>query len=89
MTPIQKDKLIQEEHDAKQMSWGGDRKSSGQIGHLKSDEPEIVRNGKPGKENTTRPTIAKEHGISEKEVRTAVEVGRGIERSREELTSRL
>lgn len=81
MTELQRIKLIQEEHDARQKSWGGDRKSSGQIGHLKSDEPEIVRNGKPGKENTTRPTIAKEHGISEKEVRTAVEVGRGIDRA--------
>lgn len=83
-------KLIQEEHDARQHTVGasdgfrGNQYSkvvSGQIGQLALDEPEIVRNGKPGKENTTRPTIAKEHGISEKAVRTAVEVGRGIDRA--------
>ena len=87
MTELQRMKLIQEEHDARQKSVGAPignknaQKQFGQIGQIKSDEPELVRNGKPGKENTTRPTIAKEHGISEKAVRTAVEVGRGIDKA--------
>ena len=86
MTELQKIKLIQEEHDARQKTIGGQlgnqnaKKQIGQNGQVVSDEPELVRNGKPGKENITRPTIAKEHGISEKAVRTAVEVGSGIDR---------
>lgn len=81
MTEMQRMKLIQEEHDARQKSWGGARKSSGEIRHLKNDVPETVRHGAPSKELKTRPTIAKEHGITESEVKTAVEVGRGIDRA--------
>ena len=86
MNKAQRDKLIQEEHDARQKSWGGSRGNqytvpSGKNNHLPNDDPEIVRNGKPGKQNTTRPTIAKEHGITEGAVRTAVEVGRGIDKA--------
>lgn len=89
MTELQRIKLIQEEYEARQKTSGGQignknaEKQVGQKGQVVSDEPEIIRNGKPGKENTTRPTIAKEHGISEKAVRTAVEVGRGIDRAAE------
>ena len=59
MTELQRMKLIQEEHDARQHTVGasdgfrGNQYSkvvSGQIGQLALDEPEIVRNGKPGKE---------------------------------------
>lgn len=87
MNEFQRMKLIQEEHDARQKTSGGQlgnqnaKKRVGEIHQLDSDEPEVVRNGKPGKENTTRPTIAKEHGITEGEVRTAVEVGRGIDKA--------
>lgn len=77
MTPIQKDKLIQEEHDARQMSQGGtganqytvSNEQTGQKGHSAT--------------NKTRSEVAKEHNISEKAVRTAVEVGRGIDRAEE------
>lgn len=81
MTEIQRMKLIQEEHDARQKSWGGDRKSSGEILHLKPEEPEPVKHGSSGKELKTRPTIAKEHGITEGAVKAAVEVGRGIDKA--------
>lgn len=81
MTEIQRMKLIQEEHDARQKSWGGDRKSSGEILHLKSEEPETVKRGFPGKELKTRPTIAREHGITEGAVKAAVEVGRAIDKA--------
>jgi hypothetical protein len=69
-------KLIQEEHDARKMSWGGDRKSSGEILHLKNDDT---------KANKIRPEIAREHGIIERLVKTAVEVGRGIDKAAEVL----
>lgn len=72
MTPMQKEKLIQEEHDARQKSWGGDRKSSGEIHHLINENP---------KANKIRKEIAKEHNITENAVRTAVEIGRGIDRA--------
>lgn len=72
MTPMQKVKLIQEEHDARQKSWGGDRKSSGEIHHLTSENP---------KANKIRKEIAKEHSIAENAVRVAVEIGRGIDRA--------
>lgn len=78
MNEIQRAKLIQEEHDAKQKSHGGDRRSeefsSGENIHLKKTE---VKNGK------TRSIIAREHGITPGEVKTAVEVGRGIDRAAE------
>lgn len=74
MTELQRMKLIQEEHDARKMSWGGDRKSSGEILHLKNDDT---------KANKIRPEIAREHGITEGLVKTAVEVGRGIDKAAE------
>lgn len=87
MTELQRMKLIQEEHDARQKSVGGQvgnknaQKQSGEILHFVSDEPETVKNGSAGKELKTRPTIAKEHGITEGQVKAAVEVGRGIDRA--------
>ena len=89
MTELQRMKLIQEEHDARQKTVGGQagnenaKKQSDEIHHFVSDEPQTIRNGSPGKELKTRPTIAKEHGISESAVQTAVEVGRGIDRAAE------
>ena len=66
--------MIQEEHDARKKSWGGDRKSSGEINHLKSESSKAAK---------IRPEIAREHNISEASVKTAVEVGRGIDRAEE------
>lgn len=87
MTKIQRMKLIQEEHDARQKSYGGDRRSetfsSGENLHLKADEPEPVRHGSESNRLKTRLTIAKEHGITEGAVKTAVEVGRGIDKAEE------
>ena len=81
-------KLVQEEHDARQKSWGGDRGNqytvaSGENHHLPNSEPQAVRKGVEGKELKTRPTIAKEHGFTESYVKTAVEVGRGIDKGEE------
>lgn len=87
MTELQRFKLIQEEHDARQKTIGAQdgnknaQKQSGEIHHFVSGEPEVVKRGSEGKELKTRPTIAKEHGITENEVKTAVEVGRGIDRA--------
>ena len=72
MTPIQKDKLIQEEHDAEQKSIA--RNESGQFAKPKGQIGPTVDHG-------TRKKIATEHNITEKAVRTAVEVGRGIDRA--------
>lgn len=88
MNEMQKMKLIQEEYEARKKSWGGDRGNqytvaSEEIVHLANDEPETIFKGSPGKEQKLRPTIAKEHGISEGIVQTAVEVGRGIDRAAE------
>ena len=89
MTEIQRMKLIQEEYEARQKSQGaqvGNRnaqKQSGEIHHFESDSIERVKQGRPDNELKTRPTIAKEHGITENEVRTAIEVGRGIDKAEE------
>lgn len=81
MTPMQKEKLIQEEHDARQHSVGASdgfrgnqytKVVSGEIHHLASENP---------KANKIRKEIAEEHNITENAVRTAVEVGRGIDRA--------
>ena len=65
------DKLLQEEHDAVQKSYGGDRRSdefsSGENLHLKK----------------TRAMIADEHGIAEGTVKAAVEFGRGLDAAEE------
>lgn len=65
------DKLLQEEHDAVQKSYGGDRRSdefsSGENLHLKK----------------TRAMIADEHGITEGTVKAAVEFGRGLDAAEE------
>lgn len=77
---MQKEKLIQEEHDARQHSVGAPignqnaKKQSGEIHHFDSENP---------KANKIRKEIAKEHNITENAVRTAVEVGRGIDRAAE------
>lgn len=74
MTPIQKDKLIQEEYEAKQHSEA-----------FKGNQYTQTGDGLKGQQqkNPTRQEIATEHNISEKAVRTAVEVGRGIDRAAE------
>jgi len=86
MTEMQRMKLIQEEHDARQHSekFKGNqyvKVGGGENLHHQNDAPETVHQGSLGKELKTRPTIAKEHGITEGEVKTAVEVGRGIDRA--------
>lgn len=79
MTGLQRAKLIQEEHDARMKSHGGNRgtqrdgngkfAASGEIPHLRD-------NG-----NKIRAEIAKEHNITQNNVRNAVEVGRGIDKA--------
>lgn len=77
MTKEQRKKLIQEEYDAKQKTHGGDRRSfnfsSGENLQLKKDTHRMQ----------TRPEIAQEHGITEGEVKSAVEFGRGLDRASE------
>lgn len=84
MTEMQRMKLIQEEYDAVRKSVGaaiGNKNAQKQFDEI--HQIELCRNGKHGKENITRPTIAKEHGISEAYVQTSVEIGRGIDRAEE------
>lgn len=76
MTELQRMKLIQEENDAKQKSHGGDRRSE----EFSTDEIHQLNQAK-GKSTGLRAVIAKEHGISESAVQTAVEVGRGIDKA--------
>lgn len=73
MTELQRMKLIQEEYEARKHSWGGDRKSSGEILHLNQDD----------KTPKLRKEIAEEHRATEGQVKAAVEVGRGIDRAAE------
>ena len=68
-------KLIQEEHDAKMKGRGGDHKSE----DFKNQSGEIPHFEK----NMTRTEVAKEHHISQDAVRSAVEVGRGLDRAGE------
>lgn len=82
-------KLVHEEYEARQKSVGapaGNQNAKKQFGEnrqIDSAEPEAARSGAPGKELTTRPLIAKEHGFTESYVKTAVEVGRGIDKGEE------
>lgn len=89
MSELQRMKLIQEEYEARRRTIGAEdgfrgnqhtKVVSGENRHL-ADTPEIVRTGTPGKIHKTRPTIAKEHNITESEVKVAVNVGRGIDRA--------
>lgn len=83
MTELQRMKLLQEEHDARQKSWGGTGanqftvKQSGKTLHSASVTDAELYN------NKTRATIAMEHNITAGAVKTAVEVGRGIDRAAE------
>lgn len=85
MTEMQRMKLIQEEHDARQKSHGGDRKSaefsSGENRHLIAGGNTAAFAHCETKNMKTRAEVAKEHGISPDKVRSAVEVGRGIDRA--------
>ncbi len=93
MTEIQKMKLIQEEYEARQKSVGaqkGNTNAKKQIGEipqvvftdlLTGEEKPLPPAKNPGKEPTTRNILAEEHKISSDDVRTAVEVGRGIDRA--------
>jgi len=95
MTEIQKEKLLQEEYDARQKSTGGQignknaKKRDGEIPQVvftnlvTGDENPLPSPKNPGKEPTTRNILAKEHNISPDDVRSAVEVGRGIDRGEE------
>ena len=82
MTELQRMKLIQEEHDARQKTQGGTganqytvKKQSGKNLHFATTEDKELYH------NKTRATIAKEHSIPVGAVKTAVEVGRGIDRA--------
>jgi len=79
MTELQRMKLIQEEHDARKNS----EKFKGNQ-YVKSGGGEIHHNQNDNtKANKIRSEIAKEHGIGEGAVKTAVEVGRGIDKAAE------
>lgn len=82
MTPIQRDKLIQEEHDARQRTQGGT--GANQYTAKKEQSGGFVHsaNEAPGR-NKTRSIIAVEHNIPLGAVKTAVQVGRGIDRAAE------
>lgn len=69
------DKLIHEEHDAIQMSNGGDRKSA------LFRETKSVGENPQLKSQEARTVVAQEHGITENAVRTAVEFGRGLDKA--------
>ena len=82
MTEMQRDKLIQEEHDARMKSYGGNR------GTERDESGKFTASGPKGQmrdsdHNNIRNEIAKEHSISSKKVRNAVEVGRGIDKADE------
>lgn len=78
MNEMQRLKLIQEEYEARKKTSGGQvgnanaKKQGGENDHLVSDKTPKVR-----------AELAKEHGINEGTVKTAVEVGRGIDKAEE------
>lgn len=83
MTSIQRDKLIQEEHDARQHSLGAsDGFRGNQYVKVLSGENVHLANEAPGR-NKTRSIIAEEHNIPLGAVKNAVQVGRGIDRAAE------
>lgn len=87
MTEIQKMKLIQEEHDARQHTNGA---SDGFRGNqykkvVVGENPQVpedysLETAKRAGQ-ATRYEVAKEHGITPDQVRSSVEVGRGIDRA--------
>ena len=84
LNEVQQELLIQEKYDAMLKTSGGQignvnavKKRDGQIGQLVSEEQDVTQR-KPNKRGMTRSIIADEYGITEKAVRTAVEVGRGV-----------
>ena len=89
MTEMQRDKLLQEEHDARQKTSGGQignqnaKKQGGQNDHFVSEAEQNALEFAKNNRMKTRYEIAVEHNISPEKVRHAVEVGRGIERAAE------
>lgn len=93
MNEFQRMKLLQEEHDARQKTHGGDRgtlrdsfghfTASGENDHLPSEVEQNALNFCKENRMKTRAEIAIEHNISPEKVRAAVEVGRGIDRAAE------
>ena len=93
MNEIQKMKLIQEEYEARQHSekFKGNQytKKSGDgeipqqhfVDLVTGEEKPLPPAKNPGKEPTTRNILAEEHKISPDDVRSAVEVGRGIDKA--------
>lgn len=74
LTDIQMVKLLQEEHDARKRIQGG----TGANQYTSEQSGEIHHSAK---DNKIRQEIATEHGITPAAVRTAVEVGRGIDKA--------
>ena len=71
-------KLMHEEYEATQKSSGG------QIGNKNAEKRgDEIHHFVSGGNNKTRKFIAHEHGVSEHQVQTAVEVGRGIDKAAE------
>lgn len=72
-------KLIQEEHDARQKTRGGDHKS--EEFKNQAGKNSLLDSAKAKDRNITRYEIAKEHGVPQSAVKSAVMVGRGIDRA--------
>lgn len=81
ITEIQRMKLLQEEHDARKKSIGAP--TGNQNAKKQSGEIHQINSAKNPKANQIRAELADEHRVTESEVRTAVEVGRGIDRAAE------
>lgn len=93
MTELQRLKLIQEEYEARQKTSGGqigNKNAEKRVGKIPQvvftdlvtgEEKPLPPPKNPGKEPTTRNIIAQEHGISPDGVRSAVEIGRGIDKA--------
>jgi cupin superfamily acireductone dioxygenase involved in methionine salvage len=79
VSEIQRMKLLQEEHDARKKTQGTNNQYV-QAKKSENGETHQFRSNNP-KANQIRAELANEHDITESEVRTAVEVGRGIDRA--------
>lgn len=80
MTELQRQKLLQEEYDARLKTRGGDHKSESfknqSVENQHFDSEDDTR-------NKTRANVAEEHGVSQDKVRRAVAFGRALDKAEE------
>ena len=76
MNDYQRASLIQEEHDATAKAYGASDGFRGNQHTVVSDENHLL-----AEKNPTRKAIAKEHGITEYQVQSDVEFGRGLNKA--------